>query len=62
MGAPDICPFGVVPRDRGLGDTISKVTRKMGIKPCKGCKKRRALLNKLFPYGVPVKKEDNHHD
>lgn len=34
----------------GLGDTIAKVTTAIGIKPCKGCKKRQAKLNKLFPY------------
>ena len=34
----------------GLGDTIKKVTDKMGIKQCGGCKKRQAALNKLFPY------------
>jgi len=33
-----------------LGDTIKKVTDKMGIKQCGGCKKRQAALNKLFPY------------
>ena len=35
---------------KGLGDTIKKVTGKMGIKQCGGCKKRQAALNKLFPY------------
>jgi len=35
---------------RGLGDTIAKATRAVGIKPCGGCKKRQAALNKLLPY------------
>lgn len=35
---------------RGLGDTISKVTAAIGIKPCVGCKKRAAALNNLVPY------------
>lgn len=35
---------------RGLGDTIAKVTRKLGIKPCGGCKERQKLLNALVPY------------
>jgi hypothetical protein len=35
---------------RGLGDTIAKLTRKLGIKPCGGCKKRQKRLNELFPY------------
>ncbi len=36
---------------RGLGDTIAKITTKLGIKPCKGCKKRQKWLNKIVPYG-----------
>tara|TARA_Y100000310_G_scaffold235449_1_gene238499 strand:+ start:252 stop:512 length:261 start_codon:yes stop_codon:yes gene_type:complete len=35
---------------RGLGDTIAKVTKGLGIKPCGGCKKRQAKLNKSLPY------------
>jgi len=35
---------------RGLGDTIAKMTKAVGIKPCGGCKKRQAALNKIFPY------------
>lgn len=35
---------------RGLGDTIAKATKKMGIKPCKPCQKRRQKLNKAIPY------------
>jgi len=35
---------------RGLGDTIAKLTRFFGIRPCGGCKKRRGQLNKLIPY------------
>lgn len=34
----------------GLGDTIAKATKSVGIKPCGGCKKRRELLNRLWPY------------
>jgi hypothetical protein len=37
-------------RSRGLGDTIAKATRRLGIKPCGGCKKRQEKLNDLFPY------------
>jgi len=37
---------------RGLGDTIAKFTKVLGIKKCRGCKKRQKLLNKLFPYKV----------
>jgi hypothetical protein len=34
----------------GLGDTIAKVTKRLGIKQCGGCKKRQKILNKALPY------------
>tara|TARA_R100000458_G_C8277993_1_gene253813 strand:+ start:6243 stop:6656 length:414 start_codon:yes stop_codon:yes gene_type:complete len=37
-------------KSRGLGDTIAKATKAVGIKPCGKCKKRQAKLNKMFPY------------
>ena len=39
-------------KSRGLGDTIAKMTKSVGIKPCGGCKKRQAILNKAVPYKV----------
>jgi hypothetical protein len=40
-------------RPKGFGDTIAngihRVSRGL-IKPCGGCKKRQALLNKVLPY------------
>ena len=43
--------YGAPPRkSRGLGDTIAKITTAVGVKPCGGCKKRQAKLNKLVPY------------
>jgi len=30
----------------GLGDAIKKITYAMGIKPCGGCEKRAAALNR----------------
>ena len=36
--------------DRGLGDTVSRITKRMGIKECGGCKKRKSKLNKLIKY------------
>jgi hypothetical protein len=36
----------------GLGDVISNITTAVGIKPCEDCNKRRAKLNKLFPFGT----------
>ena len=48
------CPFGPKPptRSRGLGDTIAKLTKRLGIKrkPGCGCGKRQAALNRLVPY------------
>jgi len=37
-------------KSEGLGDDIEKVIKKVfHVKPCKPCKKRKELLNKLFP-------------
>ncbi len=62
---PDIdweCPHGKpwekelkqpAAKSRGLGDTVAKAIRwasRGKIKPCGGCKKRQAKLNKLVPY------------
>lgn len=44
------CPLDKPWASRGLGDTIAKATKAIGIKPCGGCKKRQAKLNKLIPY------------
>ena len=40
-------------KSRGLGDTVAKVIHAVSggkIKPCGGCKRRQAKLNKLVPY------------
>ena len=40
-------------KSKGLGDTIEKVTIKLGIKKVTndcGCNERKETLNKLFPY------------
>ena len=37
-------------KSAGIGDTIAKLTRRFGIRPCNGCKQRQAALNKWFPY------------
>jgi hypothetical protein len=34
---------------KGIGDTVAAVTTAAGIKPCGGCKKRQAALNKATP-------------
>jgi hypothetical protein len=33
----------------GIGDTVAAVTTVAGIKPCDGCKKRQAALNRATP-------------
>ena len=45
-------------KSKGLGDSIKKVTDKLGIKQCGGCKKRQDKLNRLFPYKTYPKKEE----
>jgi hypothetical protein len=35
---------------RGVGDTVAKITKAVGIKPCGRCKKRQQKLNEMFPY------------
>ena len=40
-------------KSKGLGDTVSKIIKKVSggkIKECDDCKKRKERLNKLFPY------------
>ena len=37
-------------KSKGLGDSIEKATKMIGIKPCRACRKRRDKLNELFPY------------
>ena len=37
-------------KSRGVGDTIAKVTKAVGIRPCGGCKKRQQWLNEALPY------------
>lgn len=36
---------------KGLGDTVAKVTKAVGIKPCGPCERRRQWLNARVPYG-----------
>jgi hypothetical protein len=36
--------------DIGLGDVIQRATSRAGIKPCGGCKRRAAALNRWFRF------------
>tara|TARA_R110001592_G_scaffold40119_9_gene131955 strand:- start:494 stop:640 length:147 start_codon:yes stop_codon:yes gene_type:complete len=40
----------ILKEDKGVGDTISRLTKSIGIKECGGCKKRKAMLNRRFKY------------
>ena len=39
-------PAFLIDEEMGLGDAIERVTYAMGIKPCSGCEKRAAALNR----------------
>jgi len=50
---PLTCACGVryeVGESRGLGDTVAKLARAVGVRPCGGCRQRQAKLNKMLPY------------
>lgn len=35
---------------QGLGDTIAKITKTVGIEPCEDCERRRKLFNEKIAY------------
>ena len=37
-------------RDIGLGDAISKLTAAVGVRPCEGCARRAAALNRALTF------------
>lgn len=41
--------------DIGVGDVIKRVTYAMGIKPCGGCERRAAALNRWVAFTAPRK-------
>jgi len=43
-------PGFVLDEEIGLGDAIKRVTYAMGIKPCGGCEKRAAALNRWMHF------------
>jgi hypothetical protein len=45
-GAPIRLPGFVSDRDIGLGDLVKRATSALGIKPCGGCERRAAALNR----------------
>lgn len=43
-------PGFLVDEEIGLGDAIKRATYAMGIKPCGGCEKRAAALNRWMQF------------
>ncbi len=43
-------PGFLIEEEIGLGDAIKRVTYAMGIKPCAGCEKRAAALNRWMHF------------
>lgn len=43
-------PAFLIEEEVGLGDLIKKTTYAMGIKPCSGCDKRAAALNRWMTF------------
>jgi hypothetical protein len=43
-------PGFVMEDEIGLGDAIKRITYSMGIKPCSGCEKRAAALNRWVTF------------
>jgi hypothetical protein len=43
-------PGFVVEEEIGLGDVVKRATYAMGIKPCGGCEKRAAALNRWMVF------------
>jgi hypothetical protein len=43
-------PIPRLKRDVGLGDVVKKVTAAVGIRPCGGCSRRAAALNRALTF------------
>ena len=43
-------PGFLIEEEIGLGDLIKKTTYAMGIKPCSGCQRRAAALNRWITF------------
>lgn len=44
-------PGFLVDQEIGLGDAIKRATYALGIKPCGGCDKRAAAMNRWMTFG-----------
>ncbi|MFG2918067.1 hypothetical protein ACGF0D_34905 [Kitasatospora sp. NPDC048298] len=53
-------PGFVTDQDIGLGDAVKRVTSTLGIRPCGGCERRAAALNRrLVVSGRPSRRQRN---
>ena len=43
-------PGFLIEEEIGLGDVIKRVTYAMGVRPCQGCDKRAAVLNRWIHF------------
>ena len=43
-------PGFLIEEEMGLGDAMKKITYALGIKPCGGCEKRAAALNRWMHF------------
>jgi hypothetical protein len=50
---PISVPVPRLKRDIGLGDAVKKVTAAIGIRPCGGCSRRAAALNRAVTFRAP---------
>ena len=41
---------------KGFGDTVAKLTKSFGIKPCPACERRRQKFNEAIEYRKKMKK------
>jgi hypothetical protein len=48
-------PGFISEEDIGLGEIVQRVTHTLGIKPCGGCKRRAAALNRWVVFTGPRK-------
>ena len=45
---------------KGFGDTVAKITKSFGIKPCTGCERRRKKFNEALAYKKKQRLIDKH--
>jgi hypothetical protein len=50
-------PGFLLDEEVGLGDLIKKSTYFMGLKPCSGCERRAATLNRWMTFSGPHRKQ-----